>query len=268
MAGCFCCGRVSRRAFLAGAALSATLPLSGCDGPVPGWLADLLVPEEMAAELGLQAFRQILRETPPLRDPALQRRVEAVGTRIVAASASPYANWQFLVLDGPAVNAFALPGGHVGVYRGMLEIMGSEAHLATVLGHEVGHVNARHGAQRIVAENALTLALRLGAALLALSDVRIPPELVVSLGGTAAELGVIRPFSRGQELEADALGLGYMARAGYDPKAAIAFWQRMQRLEGEGGTPAFLSTHPSSARRIERLEELLPTVRQGAAAGA
>lgn len=265
---CGCCGGMSRRAFLSGAALAATLPLAGCDGPVPGWLADLLVPEGMAAELGLQAFRQILRETPPLRDPLLQRRVAAVGERIVAASASPWPRWQFLVLDGPAINAFALPGGHVGVYRGMLQVMGGEAHLATVLGHEVGHVNARHGAQRLVAENALALALRLGATLLAMSDVRIPPDLVVSLGGTAAELGLIRPFSRGQELEADALGLRYMARAGYDPAEAVSFWRRMQRLQGEGGTPAFLSTHPSSSQRIERLEELLPAVRSGAAAGS
>jgi predicted Zn-dependent protease len=253
---------MSRRAFLSGAAVAATLPLAGCERAVPDWLADLLVPEAMAAELGLQAFRQILQKTPPLRDPAWQRRLAVMGERIVRASDSPYSGWQFLVLDSPEVNAFALPGGHVGVYTGMLRVTANEAQLAAVLGHEVGHVNARHGAQRIVAENAVALALRLGATLLAMSDTRIPPELVVSLGGSAAELGLIRPFSRGQELEADALGLRYMADAGYDPGEAVAFWQRMQRLESaRQSVPAFLSTHPSSERRIEALEEQLAAMR-------
>ena len=267
--GCRCGGGTSRRAFLSGAAVAAILPLAGCDRAVPDWLADLLVPETMAAELGLRAFRQILRETPPVRDSSLQRRVAAVGERIVRASHSPYPDWQFVVLESPEVNAFALPGGHVGVYRGMLQAIASEAHLATVLGHEIGHVNARHGAERIVAENAVALALRLGAALLAMSDVHVPPDLVVSLGGTEAELGLIRPYSRGQDLEADALGLRYMAQAGYDPAEAVAFWRRMQRLEGAGAGPAaFLSTHPSSERRIEALEELLSALRRGEAAAS
>ena len=255
------CG-CSRRALLAGA---ATLPLAGCDATaVPDWLADLLVPESVAAELGLAAFREILQETPPVRDAGLQRRVTAVGERIVAASALPWSDWRFVVLDGPQVNAFALPGGRVGVFTGMLEVTASEAQLATVLGHEVGHVNARHAAQRIVAENAVALALRLGATLLAVTDSPIPPDLVAALGGTAADLGLIRPFNRGQELEADALGLRYMARAGYDPAASIAFWRRMLALERERhGLPAFLSTHPAGAQRIERLEKLLPEVRAG-----
>jgi predicted Zn-dependent protease len=256
------CG-CSRRALLAGA---AALPLAGCGdaAAVPDWLADLLVPESVAAELGLAAFREILQETPPVRDAGLQRRVAAVGERIVAASASPWTDWRFVVLDGPQVNAFALPGGRVGVFTGMLGVTAGEAQLATVLGHEVGHVNARHAAQRIVAENAVALALRLGATLLALSDSPIPPDLVAALGGAAADLGLIRPFNRGQELEADALGLRYMARAGYDPAESVAFWRRMMALERESGIPAFLSTHPAGAQRIERLEELLPEVRAGA----
>jgi predicted Zn-dependent protease len=255
------CG-CSRRALLRGTVgAAAALPLAGCNSPaaVPGWLADLLVPESVAAELGAAAFRDALRETPPLPDPALQRRVAAVGERIVAASASPWTAWRFVVLASPQVNAFALPGGHVGVNAGMLEVTADEAQLATVLGHEVGHVNARHAAQRIVAENAVALALRLGATLLALGDSPIPPDLVAALGGTAAEFGLIRPFGRGQELEADALGLRYMARAGYDPAASIAFWRRMLALERSSpGVPAFLSTHPAGERRIERLQELLP----------
>ncbi len=261
---CRCCGGLSRRSLLTGAALAATLPLTGCDAAVPDWLSDLLVPESVAAELGAQAFREILRETPPVRDAGLQRRLENVGERIVAARASPWRDWQFIVLDGPKLNAFALPGGRVGVFAGMLRIMANEAQLATVLGHEVGHVNARHAAQRIVAENAVALALRLGAALLAYGDVPIPPQLVVALGGSLAEVGLIRPFGRGQELEADELGLRYMARAGYDPAESVAFWRRMLALEDDDRVPAFLSTHPASARRIEELERLLSKVRPSA----
>jgi predicted Zn-dependent protease len=262
--GCACHGGTSRRTFLKGAAVAASLPLGGCDAAVPDWLADVLVPEPMAAELGTAAFREILQRTPPLRDAGVQRQVAAIGRRIVEASEPTWTEWQFVALDSPEINAFALPGGKVGVFTGMLEVAANEAQLATVLGHEVGHVNARHGAQRIVAEHALALALRLGGTLLALSDAPVPPELVVALGGSLADVGLIRPFSRSQELQADALGLRYMARAGFDPNEAVAFWQRMASLERGNRVPAFLSTHPAGERRIEELKELLPTVQRGA----
>jgi predicted Zn-dependent protease len=260
---CGCCGGLSRRRLLSGAALAAALPLAGCDAAVPDWLADLLVPEAMAAELGAQAFRQILRETPPMRDAALQRWVAGVGERIVGASASTWPDWQFVALDGPQINAFALPGGKVGVFAGMLRVVANEAQLASVLGHEVGHVTARHGAQRIVAEHALSLALRLAATLVSYSDAPVPPQLVVALGGSLADVGLIRPFGRGQELQADELGLGFMARAGYDPAEAVAFWRRMLALERGDRVPAFLSTHPASEQRIAALEALLPAARAG-----
>lgn len=256
---CGCGGpRPTRRAFLGMTGAATALPLAGCDGAVPSWLADYLVPEALAAELGRASFAEILQRTPPVRDPALQRRVAELGRRIVAASEPLWTDWRFVVLDGPQVNAFALPGGRVGVYAGMLRTVGNEAQLAAVLGHEVGHVNARHAAQRIVAEQGVTMALRLGATLLALSDAPVPPDLAVALGGTAAEYGLIRPFGRSQELEADRLGLSYMARAGFDPAEAVAFWRRMLALEDGNRLPAFLSTHPASAQRIEALEALLP----------
>ena len=257
---CRCCGGIPRRSFLAGAVLAAALPLAGCDAAIPDWLADLLVPESVAAELGAQAFREILGATPPVRDAGLQRRLAVVGERIVAASSSTWSDWQFVVLDSPQLNAFALPGGKVGVFTGMLQIMANEAQLATVLGHEVGHVNARHAAQRIVAENAVALALRLGASLLAYGDTPIPPQLVVALGGSLADIGLIRPFGRGQELQADELGLRYMARAGYDPAKSVQFWRQMLALETADRVPAFLSTHPAGERRIQQLERLIPSV--------
>jgi predicted Zn-dependent protease len=115
-----------------------------------------------------------------------------------------------------------------------------------------------------VTEHIIALSLRLVAALLAFGDVQIPPDLLAALGASAAELGIVRPFSRTQELEADALGLDYMAEAGYDPNAAIAYWRRMQQAAGNGGQPDFLATHPSSERRIEELLERLPELESGA----
>jgi predicted Zn-dependent protease len=243
---------------MAGLAAAGTLPLAGCDLSDSRWLADLLVPPEVERELGDAAFREILAREPVARDPGLQRQVAAVGERIVAAAGAPASGWQFVVLARDEPNAFALPGGRVGVYTGMLKVAANEAQLATVLGHEVGHVVARHAAQRILAEHALAMALRLAASLLDYSDVPVPPDLVVALGAGIADLGVIRPFSRRQELEADRLGVGYMAGAGYDAAQSIAFWQRMARLDAGRAPPAFLSTHPSSAARIEQLRALVP----------
>jgi predicted Zn-dependent protease len=266
------CGRaaapsaqLSRRAFLRGlAATTATVPLAGCDQVDAGWLARMLVPPDAEAELGRQAFRQIMSQTPVAQDPRLQEYVTRIGERIVEASDSPYPDWQFVVFEGEQANAFALPGGRVGVFTGMLEVAANEDQLATVLGHEVGHVNARHGAERMVTEHFIALGLRLAAMLLAMGDVQIPPDLLVALGASAAELGIVRPFSRTQELEADALGLEYMAQAGYEPTAAIAFWRRMQQLSSDGGPPHFLATHPTNARRIEELLERLPELETGA----
>jgi predicted Zn-dependent protease len=269
---CRVCGSVAgasaqltRRKFLRGlAATGAAAPLAGCDQVDIGWLARTLVPPDAEAELGRTAFQQIMSQTPVARDPELQAYVARIGERIVQASGSPYPDWEFVVFEGEQANAFALPGGRVGVFTGMLEVAANEDQLATVLGHEIGHVNARHGAERMVTEHFIALALRLGATLLAMGDVRIPPDLPVALGASAAEFGIVRPFSRAQELEADALGLEYMAQAGYDPTEAVTFWRRMQQLTSNGGPPVFLATHPSNAQRIEELLERLPELRNGA----
>jgi predicted Zn-dependent protease len=269
VSSCRLCGAadaaIGRRAFLKGvAAASATAPLAGCGEADIGWLAHRLVSPEAEAELGRHAFQQISAKMPLARDPRQHALVGRIGARIVEASGSPVREWVFAVFESEQVNAFALPGGRVGVFTGMLKAAANEDQLAAVIGHEVGHVNARHGAERIVAEQGIVLALRLGAMLLALGDVPIPPDLVVALGASAAEFGIVRPFSRAQELEADVLGLEYMAAAGYRPREAVAFWRRMQQLSGNDGVPQFLATHPSSARRIEELLRRLPELENAA----
>jgi predicted Zn-dependent protease len=206
--------------------------------------------------MGLAAFQEIKQETPISRDPQAKALVERVGRRVVAASGSeiPASQWEFVVFQSDELNAFALPGGKVGVYTGMLKLIGGdEAELAAVIGHEVGHVIANHAAQRVGTSQITSLG---GTALAVVLEAYGVP-LGQQATGLAAEYLVARPFSRSQELDADRLGLGYMAKAGYDPSTAVEFWQKMARAGG-GGVPGFLSTHPADAQRIAQIQELLP----------
>jgi predicted Zn-dependent protease len=247
--------RNARRAVL-GLALAAGFALTGCEDPsVLGGLGQSLVPPSEEVQMGNQAWAELKAKTPIDHDPALHERVERVGRRIVAASGSeiPPSRWDFVVFDSPEINAFALPGGHVGVYKGLFNVVQDDAQLATVLGHEIGHVNAHHPAQRAgvtAAENGL---LGIGSALLGLGQVG------TMVAQAAGQYGVLLPFSRTQESQADRLGLTYMARAGYDPAEALTFWQRMSQATARNGHPfALLSTHPPDAQRIEQLKTLLP----------
>lgn len=250
---CSCCMRLSRRHMLG---IGGVTTLSGC-AAYNRFAASTVSPEQ-EAQLGAQAFQQIKGETPRLRDTGAQARVQAIAARIVPASGSdiPFPEWEVVVFDSDEVNAFALPGGHIGVYRGILELAESDDEIATVMGHEVGHVTARHAAQRIgttqIAEAGTSL-VGVGAQLYGIS-----PQLI-GLLGAGVQYGVVLPYTRNQELEADELGLRYMAMAAYDPQAALSFWQSMQATGGEGA-PAFLSTHPSGEQRIEQIRAMLPEV--------
>jgi predicted Zn-dependent protease len=222
-----------------------------------GELGASLVDREQVDSLGLQAYQEMKEKNPIYRNSAAQALVERVGRRVVQASGAsvPADQWEFTLFDSEQLNAFALPGGKIGVYRGMIDFTGGdEAQLATVLAHEVGHVAADHAAERL----GTTQLTGLGAAALGtvLEAYGIPAGTQAS--GLAADLLVARPFSRGQELEADRLGLAYMAEAGYDPATALTFWRRMAQATGRSGGPAFLSTHPTDAARIAQIEALLP----------
>ena len=252
--GCVCCGGLGRRGLLLGG--TAMLALSGC--AQFGEFAAQSVTPQQEAELGEQAFAQIREETPRVRSAALQQRVVEIARRVVPASGSsiPFDQWDVVAFDSDEVNAFALPGGHIGVYRGILELAGdNDAEVATVMGHEVGHVNARHAAQRIGASQYVNL----GAGILNVFASAATGADMSALMGVGAQVGVMLPFSRSQELQADSLGLDYMARAGYDPRAAVSFWQKMAAQGGSGG-PNFLSTHPPSTERIEQIRARLPEV--------
>ncbi|HEY5790711.1 MAG TPA: M48 family metallopeptidase [Gammaproteobacteria bacterium] len=212
------------------------------------------------AQLGFSSFEQMKKETPLSRDPELNALVTRVGERIAAVAKLPGARWEFVVFDSPEANAFCLPGGKVGVFTGILPITRDEAGLATVIGHEVAHAVARHGGERMSQQMALQ---GVGQVLGAVTDPRWQ-GLTMAAYGLGTQLGVALPHSRAQESEADYIGLLYMARAGYDPDAAVGFWQRFaayNRKHG-GSTPWFLRTHPLDQQRIEQIGKWLPKARR------
>lgn len=230
--------------------------LAACDTvPITGRSQLNFVGAEQANQLGTEAFQQIKAKERISHDAAANAMVQRVAQRIAAASGLKE-NWEFVVFDSPQVNAFALPGGKIGVYTGILPVVGDDSGLATVLGHEVGHVLANHAAERISRSQLIEAGTGVAAAVLGGSD-PATQQSIAALLGAGASVGLELPFSRSQELEADRIGLSLMAKAGYDPHAAIPFWQRMQAAS-KGGPPQFLSTHPAEENRIARIRELLP----------
>jgi predicted Zn-dependent protease len=233
------------------AGVSCAVAITACaQAPVTGRNQLILLPESQDADMGLQAYQQIKQEEKISSDAALNQRVQTVGRRIAAVSGHPEWDWQFTLFDNPEPNAFALPGGKVGVYTGLFKVAQNDAQLAAVMGHEVGHAIARHGAERM---SQGILAQLGGVAVGAATG----SQAAVDLYSQAATLGVILPYSRGQESEADEIGLMLMAEAGYDPREAVKLWQNFEALAGER-PPEFLSTHPSEGTRIQRLQELMP----------
>jgi predicted Zn-dependent protease len=221
-----------------------------------------LVSADQEMALGLSSFDQVKKETPISGDSSYNSLVQRVGRRIAAVAGKdlPGANWEFVVFDSAEANAFCLPGGKVGVYSGILPITRTDPGLATVLGHEIGHAVAHHGASRM-SQALLTQAG--GQALsstLSTTDPKWQSAAALAYG-VGSKLAVELPYSREQESEADHIGLVYMARAGYDPKEAVAFWQRFMEYNNQHGgssTPSFLRDHPVDAIRIKQLQGWLP----------
>lgn len=245
-------GAAARLMVAAGIMLPMALTGACTEAPITGRQQLILTSADQAAEMGAQAYRQILAESGVSSDSALQARVNTVGRRIAQAVGSEE-NWEFAVIQDDTPNAFALPGGKVGVHTGLFRVVQSDAQLAAVIAHEIAHVRARHPSERL-SRQALTQT-GLGIVGAATSS----PGLTQILA-QAATLGIQLPFSRSQEAEADEIGLHYMARAGYDPRAAIEVWQAFSRLEEGGRPPEFLSTHPAPGNRIARLQNLMPEV--------
>lgn len=204
----------------------------------------LLSPGE-EAQLGAQAFKEAVAKARVVRTGRSADLVRDVGRRIAAVANQPSFRWEFVLLDTNDVNAFALPGGKTAVYRGILPVAQTTAGLAVVMGHEIAHAVARHGAERMSQGLVVQLGGEvLGAAVGGGANTRA----ILAAYGLGSQVGVMLPFGRQQETEADVIGLMLMAKAGYDPREALDFWERMERTGGRG--PAeFLSTHPSGSTR-------------------
>lgn len=252
-------GRRRCLVYLVGA--TGAVVLAGCSSTEVadrlGGIAMISPSEER--DMGEAAWSDITSELKRSKDARANQRLETVGRRIVEAGGNLEENWEFALFEDPAANAFALPGGKVGFYTGILERMDNDAQLAAVMGHEVGHVNARHGAKRMSTQRATAFGLQALQVALQLGDVAMAGEIAGALGAGVV-YGVIMPYSRAHELEADELGVRYMARAGYDPQESVRFWDNM-RSQSEGGRPPeFLSTHPAEDRRIRELRRIIPEV--------
>lgn len=253
-----------RRLLLKGGLALLALPgaqlLQGCASvPITGRSQLRLVSETEEAQIGVQAFQQLHDEEAKKgrllserEDPAAHAMVRRVVERVIAASglASAY-RWEYMLVNAPkTANAAAIAGGRIIVYTGILPVTQNDAGLAAVIGHEVGHVMAHHTGERI----SQNMAVQLGSTL---AGAAFSSQLLAAVVPAAAQVGVLLPYSRAQESEADHIGLLLMAKAGYDPRESIHLWERMNRGT-EGRPPEFLSTHPNPETRIAQLQAWLP----------
>jgi predicted Zn-dependent protease len=226
--------------------------------PETGRAARVALSPDQESALGLQSFREVLASSDVISSGPEVDQVVRVVRRLAGATgdAARGFEWGVSVIRSPQVNAFCLPGGKIAVYTGILPVAENDAGLAAVLGHEMAHATARHGSQRLFQQNLMQTAM-VGAAF-SLGDYE-PRQRQMIMGalGAGTQFGILLPFSRDHEIEADQIGLMYMARAGFDPREAIRFWERMAAV-GRTQPPEFASTHPSHGTRIERLEAVMP----------
>jgi predicted Zn-dependent protease len=252
--------------------LAALFALSCSTVPITGRKQLNFIPNETMLSMSFQQYDEFLRTNPLSQNATQTAMVKRVGQRTQKAVETYFAEhgmsqelagyaWAFNLVESEEVNAWCMPGGKVVVYTGLLKLVGSEAELAVVMGHEIAHAVAEHGNERM-SQGLLT---EFGGMALSKALEQKPAEtqqLWMTAFGLGAQVGVLLPFSRQQESEADELGLIFMAMAGYDPNAALTFWQKMAAEGGGAAPPEFLSTHPSDETRIQKIRELLPTAMQ------
>lgn len=251
------------------AALIAALVLASCGSvPLTGRKQLLLVSDSEVLSASLSQYSEYIKTAPRSTDKTKTATVERVGKKIAAATeeylrqngrASEINNfsWEFNLIKSDEINAFCMPGGKIVVYEGLLPLASSDDELAVVVGHEVAHAVAKHSNERMSQE----ILAQYGASIV---DVALSNKsaAVQSIGNTVfglgAQLGIMLPYSREHELEADYMGLVFMTIAGYDPNKAVTFWQKMSAASGGGNASDFMSTHPSDSKRIAKIQQYLP----------
>jgi predicted Zn-dependent protease len=245
--------RLTRREFALG---GLALCLCGCANvPITGRQQLMLVSEAQELSLGVQAYRQVLSKEPITNDPVATEPLRRIVARLAAVADRPDYQWEInAIKDDKTVNAFVLPGGKIAVYTGIFPVAKTEAGMAIILGHEVGHAIARHAAERMSQQ----LGAQIVGQALAIGVHGSPyGNMIMAAYGLGAQVGVLLPYSRLQESEADRIGLVLAAKAGYDPHAAVGVWQRMASLPGRR-PPQFLSTHPEPEARLEDIAQFMP----------
>ncbi|MAP95008.1 MAG: peptidase M48 [Ponticaulis sp.] len=250
---------MSRRQIICGLAAGSVVPIvtSCTTNPETGSSQFLLVGEDAIASMATSAWTEMKQQTPQTKNSALKSRVNRVWNKISHGAGRADQDWDVAVFDTDDVNAFVMPGNKVGVYRGITELVENDDQLSSVLGHEVGHVAGRHAAERYSVAMAGQIAMVAGAIAVNQSDtLRDYGSAIGALGGAALQFGVLLPYSRRHELEADRLGVDYMHNAGYRVAEAPRLWDLMAE-KGGARQPEFMSTHPDPLRRAEELRNYI-----------
>ncbi|MCA8902938.1 MAG: M48 family metallopeptidase [Hyphomonas sp.] len=256
---------LSRRAIISGLAAGTVFPfISSCTtNPATGASQILLVGDNEIASMASAAWTDMKAQTPVTANSQLKNRVLSVWERTVngaqkAGHIDPNASWDVAVFDTDDVNAFVMPGNRVGVYRGITELTENDDQLSSVLGHETGHVVGKHAAERMSVSVLSQAALVAGSIAIAQSDnLKKYGNEIAALGGAALQFGVILPYSRNHELQADKLGVDYMHQAGYDVKQSVRLWELMDANSKGQRPPEFMSTHPDPVRRAAELRNYI-----------
>lgn len=243
---------MSRRAIITGIACGTVVPiLTACStNPATGRSQFLLVGDDQIAAMAESAWFDMKSQTPQVTGSRLNGRVNGIWSRIAEGSGRSDEEWEVAVFDEDTVNAFVMPGNKVGIYRGMTELTENDDQISTVLGHEVGHVTGRHAAERFSLQTAAQIGMVAGQIAVAQTETgRKYGNQIAALGGAAIQFGVLLPYSRAHEVEADRLGVDYMHNAGYDVRQAPRLWELMEANSSGNRPPEFLSTHPSPPNR-------------------
>jgi predicted Zn-dependent protease len=229
------------------------LILSACATSPTGRSQFIMMPDNQINQMGLQAFDTLKSDKKISYNTQYNQATSCISnalTQLVGGS------WEVVVFEDKSPNAFALPGNKIGVHTGMLQLVDNQEQLAAVIGHEIGHVLAKHSNERASQEMAVSQGLNILGAMTAPTSAL--GQLGFGLLGVGAEYGVLKPYGRTQESEADMIGVDLMAKAGFDPRHSIGLWQKMAQATQGKQTVEFMSTHPSHATRIQDLEQHMP----------
>ena len=241
---------------LAGAAMAAAC----AKVPYTGRQQYNLIPDVLMRGIGKSTYGVMIGEAKVKKKGEDNDILQDVGAKISKVADQPKYDWEFTLIDSDELNAWCLPGGYIGFYSGILPVLKNEAGMAFVMGHEVAHATAHHGAERLSQQLTLVGGL-VGLELFMKDNTALKPkerQVVLGALGVGATVGVLLPFSRMHESEADTIGMMYMASAGYPPDESIKVWNRMDKEKDGVALPAFISTHPSNKNRKENLREWLP----------